>query len=67
MDDYLKIPTQWPEDIVKILYIFYNVQLVKYIPYKQISILILKSNQVIVFVGMVSLKVLDQTLYLLII
>ena len=67
MDDYLKIPIQWPEDIVKILYIFYNVQLVKYIHYKQISILILKSNQVILLVGMVSLKVLDQTLYLLII
>ena len=67
MDDYLKIPTQWPEDIVKILYIFYNVQLVKYTHYKQISILILKSNQVILLVGMVSLKVLDQTLYLLII
>ena len=67
MDDYLKIPTQWPEDIVKILYIFYNVQLVKYIHYKQISILILKSNQVILLVGMVSLKVLDHTLYLLII
>ena len=67
MNDYLKIPTHWPEDIVKILYIFYNVQLVKYIHYKQISILILKSNQVILLVGMVSLKVLDQTLYLLII
>ena len=67
MDDYLKIPTQWPEDIVKILYIFSNVQLVKYIHYKQISILILKSNQVILLVGMVSHKVFYQTLYLLII